>query len=220
MCRMFEPRIDTNKPGAALQAATKTLCAMCYACPSISSLSLLTRLRSILRTLAEPWGQNHGGRTIRSVCLCGLLSGPHRSAISRHNKKSAVSSTNDRHSIRVYLCSFVVPGLETWLQLADTQKTVQSEIFIRRWQAGSLPHVKTQTNSTDRQRPVSSRIVGQRSALPTLRAVYSREDFWRRIILRPTQVGRLRRSRPITTCLRRVSRRSFSCVRCRETSSP
>ena len=34
-------------------------------------------------------------------------------------------NTNVRHSIRVYLCSFVVPGPETSLQLADTQKTVQ-----------------------------------------------------------------------------------------------
>ena len=38
-------------------------------------------------------------------------------------------NTNVKHPIRVYLCSFVVPGLETSLQLADTQKTVQSGTF-------------------------------------------------------------------------------------------
>ena len=48
----------SQKPSAALQAATKSLCATGDASTSISSLSLLTRLRSILRTWAERWGQN------------------------------------------------------------------------------------------------------------------------------------------------------------------
>ncbi len=33
---------------------------------------------------------------IRSVCVCDLLSCPHRSAISRDNKKSIVSTTDVR----------------------------------------------------------------------------------------------------------------------------
>ena len=48
----------SQKPSAALQAATKSLCATGDASTSISSQSLLTRLRSILRTWAERWGQN------------------------------------------------------------------------------------------------------------------------------------------------------------------
>ena len=64
-------------------------------------------------------------------------------------------NTNVRHSIRVDLCSFVVPGPESSLQLADTQKTVQSEkINTRRLAAHKSSGIQTDSQGLDGVNPL------------------------------------------------------------------
>ena len=88
-----------RSPSAALRAATKSLCATCYACPSISSLSLLTRLRSIIRTLAERLGAERYEAFVFAVYCPALIVLPFpgtvilRSGIPEGNSASVFPSS-------------------------------------------------------------------------------------------------------------------------------